>query len=190
MTISPSKELNYRVFLGPDPRTLHAWGALDAYEIKENWQIWRLATSLFLSPGFSVYMVSSGALMIVGFIVENPLMSPMRMAAFFILSGICANLFSVCVQDEVSVGCLPAVMALISGLLASVIVNWKALAGAGMLRICLIFMTIFLFVILLLLSADNYVANSFYGISLAGEGGGFMSGLCLGLMMMPFARPN
>lgn len=33
MMISPEKELNYRVFLGPDPKTLHAWGALDSWEI-------------------------------------------------------------------------------------------------------------------------------------------------------------
>ena len=34
MMISPSKDLNSRVFLGPDLETLHAWGALDAYEIQ------------------------------------------------------------------------------------------------------------------------------------------------------------
>jgi hypothetical protein len=43
-------------------------------------------------------------------------------------------------------------MALTSGLLSSIIVNWKALAGAGMVRVCLIFMTVMLFVLLLLLS--------------------------------------
>jgi len=35
--VSPNKELNPAVFLGPDLRTLHAWGALDRFEIKENW---------------------------------------------------------------------------------------------------------------------------------------------------------
>ena len=153
MTVSPNKELNYNVFLGPDLRTLHSWGALDAYEIQHNFQVWRLFTSLFLSVGFSVFMISSGALMVIGFIVENKKMSPTRMALFYFASGILGNLFSVCVQNEVSVGPMTAIMALISGMLGTVIVNWKALAGAGMMRICLIFMLVFMFIIVLLLSS-------------------------------------
>ena len=82
-------------------------------------------------------------------------MSPTRMAIFYFGSGILGNLFSVCVQREVSVGPMPAIMALTSGLMSSIVVNWKALAGAGMVRICLIFMTVFLFVILLILSIGN-----------------------------------
>lgn len=37
MMVSPDKELNNSEFLGPDRRTLHAWGALDAYEIRYNY---------------------------------------------------------------------------------------------------------------------------------------------------------
>ena len=33
-TVSPNKELNYYVFLGPDLKTLHNWGALYAFEIQ------------------------------------------------------------------------------------------------------------------------------------------------------------
>ena len=36
MTSQSDKELNEYVFLGPDLRTLHYWGALDAYEIRYN----------------------------------------------------------------------------------------------------------------------------------------------------------
>jgi len=119
-------------------------------------------------------------------------MSPIRMAVFFFLAGILGNLFAVCVQDEVSCGPMASIMALISGLLASVIVNWKALAGAGMMRICLIFLMVFLFVILLLLSATDNAGINFVSISMAGEGGGFMIGLPLGMMLMPHAlqRPS
>lgn len=74
------------------------------------------------------------------------------MAIFYFGSGILGNLFSVCVQNDVSCGPMPAIMALTSGLMTSVIVNWKVLAGAGMIRVCLIFMTVFLFIILLILS--------------------------------------
>ena len=81
-------------------------------------------------------------------------------------------------------------MALVSGLLASVIVNWKALRGAGVMRICLIAMSVVIFVCLLLVSVDQYSAD-WYGnweiTSLAGEGGGYMAGLCLGLVLLPHA---
>ena len=133
-------------------------------------------------------MISSGALMVIGFMVENKRMSPGKMALFYFGSGILANLFSACVQSELSVGCMPAVMALVAGLISMVIVNFKALAGAGYMRICLIFMVVVLFVIMLLLSVQaDAVPGVFVGISLPAEGGGFMAGLGLGMMLMPYA---
>ena len=130
--------------------------------------------------------------MIIGFMVENHKMSPTRLAIFYLGAGVLGNLFSVCVESEVSVGPMTAIMALISGLLASVIVNWGALKGAGMMRICLIFMMVFLFVILLLISALGNAGIAWLSISMAGEGGGFMAGLFLGMMLMPHAlqRPS
>ena len=95
--VKNDRDLNYYVFLGPDLRVLHTWGALDAYEIRYNYQIWRLFTSLLLSTGFSTYCISSGALMVLGFMVENPKMSASRMALFYFTCGILGNLFSVCV---------------------------------------------------------------------------------------------
>ena len=74
-----------------------------------------------------------------------------------------------------------------SALMASVIVNWKALAGAGCMRICLIFMTIFLFVILLLLSSAEAAGLGFESISMSAEAGGFMAGLGMGMMLVPYA---
>ena len=97
--VRTDKDLNGFVFLGPDLEVLHAWGALDAYEIRYNYQIWRLFTSLLLSTGFSTYVISSGALMVIGFMVENAKMSPARMAIFYFATGILGNLFSVAVQD-------------------------------------------------------------------------------------------
>ena len=97
--VRTGRDLNVSVFLGPDKTVLHAWGALDAYEIRYNYQVWRLFTSLLLSTGFSTYVISSGALMVIGFMVENAKMSPARMAIFYFATGILGNLFSVAVQD-------------------------------------------------------------------------------------------
>lgn len=83
---------------------------------------------------------------------------------------------------------MTSVMALTSGLLASVIVNWKALSGAGMMRICLIFMSVMIFVMILLLSSGQYDAGfEWEGISMAGEGGGYICGIFLGMILMPHA---
>ena len=46
MMVSPNKNLNSLVFLGPDPATLEKWGALNAYKIRYDFEIWRLFTSL------------------------------------------------------------------------------------------------------------------------------------------------
>jgi len=188
MMVSPNKDLNSLVFLGPAPSTLEKWGALNAYKIRYDFEIWRLFTSLFLSIGFSMYMISSGALLVIGFMVENPKMSPARMAVFYFLAGILGNLFCICVESELSVGCMPAVMALVSGMLGTVIVNWKALHGVGMMRVCIIFMVVMLFVVILLISAQpDAVPHFFKGVSMTAEAGGFMSGIGLGMMMMPYA---
>ena len=85
------------VFLGPDLRTLHTWGALDAWKIQQNFQVWRLGTSLILSTGFTTYCISSGALLVIGFLVENPKMTVTKMAIFYLCSGILGNIFSVSV---------------------------------------------------------------------------------------------
>lgn len=34
MVVGPGKKLNYFVFLGPDPRTLEDWGALNPYKVR------------------------------------------------------------------------------------------------------------------------------------------------------------
>lgn len=188
-----SGELNRFVFLGPDLKTLHAWGALDAYEIRYNWQVWRLFTSLLLSTGFTTWGISSVALLVIGFMAESPKMSAVKMGIFYMLVGTLANLFSVSVDFDCSVGNLPAIMGIVAGMLGSVAINWNALAGAGMLRICLIFMMAFLIVILLLLTANSQLAGlQWESVSIAGMGGGCMVGIGLGMMLFPYAlqRPS
>ena len=140
-----------------------------------------------MNTGFSTYCISSGCLIVIGFMLESHRMPAYKFATFYFLAGILGNLFSICVQSEPSVGNMTCIMALVSGLLASIIVNWKAMNGAGMLRIILIFMMVILFVVLLLLSVTNNVGFQWMGISLTGEAGGFMSGLCLGMILMPHA---
>jgi len=80
-------------------------------------------------------------------------------------------------------------MALISGMLGTVIVNFKALKGAGMMRVILIFMLVILFVLMLMLSSSQHdaVPRVFVGVSIAAEAGGLLAGLFLGMMLMPYS---
>lgn len=67
-----------------------------------------------------------------------------------------------------------------------IIVNWKVLHQIGMVRVCLIFMNVMIFIVLLLLSASKEQAG-WMSVSMAGEGGGYMAGFGLGMMLTPCA---
>ena len=133
-------------------------------------------------------MISSVALLIIGFMVENPKMSPIRMALFYFAVGILGNLFAICITDSCSVGPFASIMGMVSGMMSCVIVNWKLMQGAGMMRVCLIFMMVFIFIILLIVSSQTTTVGYYWEpISLSSEGGGFMAGFGMGMMLMPYA---
>ena len=161
-TLGPDRELNHWVFLGPALRTLHKWGALDAYEVRYNYQIWRLVTSLLLNTGFTTYVLTSIGIFVIGFMIENnPKVSPIRMGALYFSTGILGNLFGVSVQlDKCSVGNEASLMGLVSCLIGGVIVNWNALKGAGYMRICLIAMSVIMFIIIMMISHGASLAGS------------------------------
>jgi len=73
------------------------------------------------------------------------------MALFYFMSGGVASIFSALCSSELSCGNFSSIMALVSGMLALVIRNWKALAGAGPMRICLIFIIVIIFLIFLIM---------------------------------------
>ena len=147
--------MNNTVFLGPDLRVLNSLGCLNPYEIHENYQVWRLFTTLFLSVGFSNYAIASVALLIIGFMVESSRVGIVRMALFYFLCGGVASIFSALVSSDLSCGNFSSIMALVSGMMALVIRNWKALHGAGPMRICLTFIIVIIFVIFLIMTAST-----------------------------------
>lgn len=132
--------LDDNAFLGPDPRVLNMFGALNRWEIRYNWQAWRLITSLFLCPGIMYYATNSGALMIAGFICENKKMSLFKMGALFLGIGFLANLFTICCENSLSIGPQGAISGMFFALFASVGINWRPLSkmANGMFGIILI----------------------------------------------------
>ena len=91
---SGNYRLNDNAFLGPDPEILNNWGALNQYEIRVNWQVWRLLTYMFLTPGFSVWGINSVLTLIIGFMVENNQISSIMMACIYISIGVLTGLFT------------------------------------------------------------------------------------------------
>ena len=53
MTAIDGRELNAKVFLGPNPVVLNRWGAKNPYEMQQHYQLWRFVTPALLSNGFS-----------------------------------------------------------------------------------------------------------------------------------------
>ena len=150
-----NRRINDLVFLGPDLKVLNSLGCLNPWEVKENYQVWRLFTTLFLSTGFSNYAISSVALLIIGFMIESTRVGIGLMAVFYFMCGGVASIFSALVSSDLSCGNFSSIMALVSGMLALVIRNWKSLAGAGPMRICLIFIIVLIFVIFLIMTAST-----------------------------------
>lgn len=155
--------LNPNVFLGPDVNLLNTWGCLNQYEIHENYEVWRLVTTLFLSPGFMVWGENSFLLLLIGFMVENVRMGVGKMAAIYFGIGILTSLFTVTCEPELSCGNIGVLGGLSFAMLAQLILNWKALekVGNGSFRIIMIFLPVILFIFVLLMSFTEMAAINF-----------------------------
>jgi len=57
-------------FLGPNPEFLNTLQAMNPYEVRYNYQLWRPITSLFLTAGFMQYGFSSAYLLVFGFMLQ------------------------------------------------------------------------------------------------------------------------
>jgi len=93
-------------------------------------------------------------------------------------------------QASLTVGCQPAVYAMVASLISLLIVNWKALAPMESVRFMLIIFLMFVFVFMLLYTIPGQSANqsSYKVVDVASNCGGFIIGFCFGLVMMPRVR--
>lgn len=188
--------LNNYVFLGPSLQLLQDWGAKDPYAMKYKYQYWRLVTAAFLSDGFLQYVFNSLTLLLIGFICDGTGAGFNKMAMIFFGSAIGGTLFGSVCSSFLAVGVDIGYFGFIPAMMAAAIVNWHALEPIGMMRLCLIMMLVFLFMIVLLFTAPSLDKNlcgpftncpfSYYDFY--GHFGSFIAGLFLGLMLMPRVR--
>ena len=115
-----------------------------------------------------------------------------KILIFYLLSGFGGYLFgATCdTQGYLFVGCQPATCGFIGGMTALMIVNTKALAPLGAKRYCLIalFPILFLVVLLYTMSSWKVLPNFFKPNDPYAQLGGLLSGLFLGLAMVPRVR--
>ena len=107
------------------------------------------------------------------------------MAILFILTGFGGYLMGSVCSSHAAVSLSPSIFGYIAAMVACVIVNWKALEPIGMMRVCLLFILIMIFIMLLLVSSATITGSPYFdSSSMYSNFGGFMVGLCLGMMIM------
>lgn len=118
--------------------------------------------------------------MIIGFMLES-VMGPLRVAILYLAAGIGGNIFSsLCSFGTRTVGASTAIFGLVGGMLALVIVNWKALDRSPEVRCCLIILVIFIVFFSIIIAAASTKSTVDY----FGHLGGFLSGLFVGMLIM------
>lgn len=194
MCVFPDYQLNNLTFLGPSERLINEWQGMNCWEIQQNYQIWRFITPLFLTNGFSQYVNNSIFLLLIGFIFEGCRMPFFKTLMFYLIVGFGGELFgAVCnTNSYLWTGSQPASCGLLGGMLGLLILNWKALSRAGNIRIMLAIFPFIIFISVLLYTMNSWSpipGNLFAATSPTAMFGGFLTGVPLGLIMLPAVRP-
>lgn len=178
-------------FLGADPTYMNTLQAMNPFEVRFNYQLWRPFTALFLTSGFQQYCYSTAYLLVFGFMFKATTIKFLPNLIFYLICGAVGNLFgAVCDRNgALFVGCQPGCYAMFAGVTACFIVNWKAMDQISQARCPLIFAFVMLTLLLLLNSSNATLNTNAYHIKSAyADWGGWICGMGLGLVMMPRAR--
>ncbi|KAG2217162.1 hypothetical protein INT45_003053 [Circinella minor] len=138
-------------------------------------QGFRFITPLFVHSG----LIQLGCNMIAHIILASRLeciTSSLNLALVFFVSGIFGNLFGANFSPitSQSVGCSSAILGMTACLFVDLILSWKKLVQPIRHLAKIIILTVFCFTLGILPGADNY-----------SDVGGFVSGLLLGIMVVP-----
>lgn len=182
-------------FLGPDPDYLNYLQAMNPYEVRYNYQFWRPFSSLFLTAGFKQYAFTTAYLLLFGFMLQATKIKFIPMLVFYLICGASGNLFgAICNPNgSIFVGATPACYAMFSGFFACFIVNWKALDAYEQIR-CPLIMSFVMLTLMLMLNSTaqppQNAINAYHVHEIWADWGGYITGMLLGLVMMPRARAS
>jgi len=154
----PKYGLDKNVFLGPDVELLYKLQAMSPYDVKDNYELWRLITPLFLTQGFTQYINSTFFVLIFGFMFQGTGMPFVKQVFFYLTTGLVGYLFAVTCESTSAmlVGPMPAVCGLLGGMAGSLIRNIQALEGLGGMRFCLLAMIMLAFLATMLYSMPMF----------------------------------
>ncbi|GAB1221087.1 hypothetical protein ENUP19_0063G0047 [Entamoeba nuttalli] len=133
--------------LGPTSKAMNTLGAKNDYEIKCNYQLWRLITPIFLHGGIIHLLCNLTMQLRLGMIIERRWNS-FRFLIVYFVSGIIGNCFSIiCQPTSIGVGASGSLLGIFGGFVVDIIINknkfenrvWLSLIGRLMISIIIIF---------------------------------------------------
>jgi len=159
---------------GPSSRTLRYMGGKFTPDIRDDYELWRLVTPIFLHAG--ILHLASNMFFQLRF---GPTMEARwgigRFLALYFITGIGASFWSAVLSPgSVSVGASGALFGVLGANIAYLAYNWAEIPHRGMEA----FMMVFVVVINMLLGMSGNVDNSAHG-------GGLLTGLVAGLCIPP-----
>lgn len=115
-----------------------------------------------------------------------------KQLSFYLICGFGGYLFGGCCDTDgfLFVGCQPAVCGFIGGMAANLIVNFHAMHQLGGMRFCFLALIfgVFILVLLYTMPAWDVLTNGFKPADPLAQLGGLLTGLFVGLAMMPRVR--
>lgn len=113
-------------FLKPKYKTLELFGSRVPYLMKNNFQVWRFLTPVFLHANLVHIVFNIISQLIFGSIIEKQIGTKKMILSYF-LCAIGGNLFGALVNKSSAVGASTSITGLVGVFLAFIIVNWERL---------------------------------------------------------------
>jgi membrane associated rhomboid family serine protease len=137
-------DYNSNDFLQPTIDSLNAFGAKNPERMKEDLELWRWITPVFLHADLMHLTFNLLMQVILGFRLE-PTVGPWKTIIIYMGSAFGGVLFSCLVDpDTIAVGASTAIFGLIASMIAWIIINWTSLDGDLYRTVTLIWLIIIL----------------------------------------------
>ena len=147
----------------------------DFTKIKNDYQIWRFLTSLFIHANFW-HVLSNTLMIIIWMSYFEIFLSSKKMPIFFFLSGFLGNIFAVLINNGgTSLGASTGIFGIIGSSIGFIIFNWKNLDYENSPRNIWLCQIVFITIISFLFSSAD---SNFYA-----HLGGFIAGVFIGMFL-------
>ena len=133
-------------------------------------------------------MITVIVLMLFGSLIESAGMSTQKVAILYLVSGSGGYLFKAACNETLAVGGLPGCFGFLAALTSNIILNWTAIEQLGGCRFCLVLINLLIMGLVIMVTYTPDITTGFERNSLSAEGGAYIVGLFLSLILLPAAR--